>query len=150
VLAALAMRDKAAWQLAQTTVTAPADGVVSQAASFKLGQYVSAGTALFSLVETGDAWVEANFKETQLTHMRPGQPVEVEVDAYPGAKLKGHVDSLQSGTGARFSLLPPENATGNYVKVVQRIPVRIVFDRGQDPDHLLRLGMSVEPNVRVR
>jgi membrane fusion protein (multidrug efflux system) len=97
-----------------------------------------------------DVWVVANFKETQLTDMRPGQPAEIEVDAYPGIVFKGHVDSIQAGTGARFSLLPPENATGNFVKVVQRVPVKIVFDAPVAGDHLLVPGMSVVPAVRVK
>ncbi|MGA3007912.1 MAG: HlyD family secretion protein, partial [Opitutaceae bacterium] len=94
----------------------------------------------------------ANFKETQLTHMRPGQPVQIEVDAYPGYKFAGHVDSIQSGSGARFSLFPPENATGNYIKVVQRVPVKIVFDDFSlsDPGMVLGPGMSVVPQVRVK
>jgi membrane fusion protein (multidrug efflux system) len=93
-----------------------------------------------------DIYVTANFKETQLKNMRPGQGVTIYVDAYD-RDLKGHIDSIGGATGARFSLLPPENATGNYVKVVQRIPVKIVFDAGQDPNHLLRPGMSVVPTV---
>jgi membrane fusion protein (multidrug efflux system) len=93
--------------------------------------------------------VTADFKETQLTYMRPGQHVEISVDTY-GRKYDGHVLNIAGATGALYSLLPPENATGNYVKVVQRIPVKIVFEKGQDPEHLLRPGMSVEPNVRVR
>jgi len=95
-------------------------------------------------------WVVANFKETQLSHMRPGQEVEIYVDAYPGKALKGHVDSFQTGTGSRFSLLPAENATGNYVKVVQRLPVKIVFDEAADSEYLLAPGMSVEPEVKVK
>ena len=92
----------------------------------------------------------ANFKETQLKDMRVGQPAVVEVDAYGGREYRGHVDSIAAATGARFSLLPPENASGNYVKVVQRVPVKIVFEKGQDPEHLLRPGMSVTPTVRVK
>ena len=95
-------------------------------------------------------WVVANFKETQLNRMRPGQPVEIKVEAYPATIFKGHVDSFQAGTGSRFSLLPPENATGNYVKVVQRLPVKIVFEQQSDFEHLLAPGMSVEPEVKVR
>lgn len=113
------------------------------------GDYVQVGQAILSLVQD-DLWVVANFKETQLQGMRPGQPVELEVDAYPDHKFHGHVDSLQAGTGAAFSLLPPQNATGNYVKVVQRVPVKIVFDLlpGEAGMHLAP-GMSVVPNVRV-
>jgi len=95
-------------------------------------------------------WVVANFKETQLSRVRPGQPVDIKVDAYPGMVLRGHVDSIQAGTGARFSLLPPENATGNYVKVVQRVPVKIVFDELPRAPDRLGPGMSVVPTVRVR
>jgi membrane fusion protein (multidrug efflux system) len=95
-------------------------------------------------------WVVANFKETQLTAMRAGQPVAVTVDAYPQIKFKGHVDSIQSGTGPRFSLLPPENASGNYVKVVQRVPVKIVLDDVAGNDYVLGPGMSVVPDVRVK
>ena len=90
----------------------------------------------------GDVWVTANFKENQIGNMRPGQPAEITVDAYPDKTFKGHVDSIQAGTGARFSLLPAENATGNYVKVVQRVPVKIVFDETPDPQHMLAPGMS--------
>jgi len=100
-------------------------------------------------LDSDNIWVTANYKETQLTFMRPGQPVKISVDTYDRT-YNGHVLNIGGATGARYSLLPPENATGNYVKVVQRIPVKIVFDKGQDPHHLLRLGMSVEPNVKVR
>ena len=109
------------------------------------------GQQLLSIVPT-DVWVTADFKETQLDRIEPGQSVEMEVDAYPGRTLHGTVQSVQNGTGSRFSLLPPENATGNYVKVVQRVPVKIVLDPGEndDLDHLLSPGMSVEPWVKVR
>ena len=95
-------------------------------------------------------WVTANFKETQLKRMRPWQPVAIEVDGYGGREYRAHVDSISPATGARFSLLPPENATGNFVKIVQRVPVKIVFEQGQDPDHILRPGMSVTPTVLTR
>ena len=98
----------------------------------------------------GDVWVTANFKENQIQNIRPGQPAEITVDAYPDKVFKGHVDSIQAGTGARFSLIPPENATGNYVKVVQRVPVKIVFDESPDPKHMLAPGMSVVPEVKVK
>jgi membrane fusion protein (multidrug efflux system) len=98
-------------------------------------------------VPLDDVWVTANFKETQLKRMRIGQEVEVKVDAYGGRKYRGRIDSIAAASGARFSLLPPENATGNYVKVVQRVPVKIVLDPGQNQDHLLRPGLSVEPTV---
>ncbi len=108
------------------------------------------GQSLLALVEP-DVWVVANFKETQLTRMQPGQPAVVQVDAYPGVNFAAHVDSIQRGSGAFFSLLPPENATGNYVKVVQRVPVKIVFDDPrQAAEHLLGPGMSVVPTVYVR
>ena len=97
-----------------------------------------------------DVWITANFKETQLENMRPGQRVTIDVDAFGGKTFNGHVDSIAAATGARFSLLPPENATGNFVKVVQRVPVKIVLEAGQDPDHLLRPGMSVTPTVYTK
>ncbi|WP_245492359.1 HlyD family secretion protein, partial [Mesorhizobium sp. M4A.F.Ca.ET.020.02.1.1] len=136
VMAALAARDKAAYDLAQTTVTAPADGVISQASSFKPGQYVAVGTPLFSLVETGDTWIDANFKETQLTHMKPGQKAEIIVDTYPDKTFEATVKAIGAGTGAEFSLLPAQNATGNWVKVTQRIPVRLELT---DPDAKMAL-----------
>jgi membrane fusion protein (multidrug efflux system) len=149
VLAALATRDKAAWQLGLTTVRAPADGVVSQASSFKPGQMVSAGTALFTLVETGDSWIEANFKETQLTHMQVGQTAEVRIDAFPDRPLRATVQSIGAGTGAEFSLLPAQNATGNWVKVTQRIPVRLKLD-DEALAGRLRTGMSATVEVDTR
>ncbi|MGE0501260.1 MAG: HlyD family secretion protein [Rhizobiaceae bacterium] len=146
VLASKAARDRAAYQLGQTTVEAPADGIVGQAASVKLGQYVGSGTPLFTLVETGDTWVEANFKETQLTGVKLGQRAEVTLDTYPGRPLDAVVDSIGAGTGAEFSLLPAQNATGNWVKVTQRIPVRLKLT---DPDAslLVRTGMSATVSV---
>ncbi|MBA8905440.1 membrane fusion protein (multidrug efflux system) [Aminobacter ciceronei] len=146
VLSALAARDKAAFNLAQTTVRAPADGVVSQAASFKVGQFVGTGTALFSLVETGDTWIEANFKETQLTHMKVGQEAEIVLDTYPDRSFRGTVEAIGAGTGAEFSLLPAQNATGNWVKVTQRIPVRIKVDAG-DAGLAMRTGMSATVSI---
>jgi membrane fusion protein, multidrug efflux system len=132
-----------------TTVKAPLGGVVSRKA-VEVGQIVQPGQALLAVVPLEDIWVTANFKETQLKEMRPGQKAVVSVDAYGGRKYQGHVDSIAAATGARFSLLPPENATGNYVKVVQRIPVKIIFEKGQDPENLLRPGMSVVPTVFTR
>ncbi|RWP40111.1 HlyD family secretion protein [Mesorhizobium sp.] len=146
VMAALAARDKAAYDLAQTTVRAPADGIVSQAASFKVGQYVGSGTPLFSLVETGDTWIDANFKETQLTHMKPGQKAEIVVDTYPGKTFEATVKAIGAGTGAEFSLLPAQNATGNWVKVTQRIPVRLEL-ADADAKMALRTGMSATVTV---
>jgi membrane fusion protein (multidrug efflux system) len=132
--------------LQYTVIKAPARGVVSRK-SVNPGQVVQGGQPLMSLVQTDDVWITANFKETQLDEMRPGQHVVISVDAYGGRKFQGKVDSIAAATGARFSLLPPENATGNFVKVVQRVPVKIVLDQGQDPGHLLRPGMSVTPTV---
>ncbi|MDH4985533.1 HlyD family secretion protein [Aminobacter anthyllidis] len=146
VLSALAARDNAAFNLAQTTVRAPADGVVSQAASFKVGQFVGTGTALFSLVETSDTWVEANFKETQLTHMKPGQEAEIVLDTYPDRTFHGTVEAIGAGTGAEFSLLPAQNATGNWVKVTQRIPVRVKVDTA-DGGLAMRTGMSATVSI---
>jgi membrane fusion protein (multidrug efflux system) len=110
---------------------------------------VQPGQTLLSIVQIDDVWVTANFKETQLRRMKIGQPATIPVDAY-GREYRGHVESIAGATGAQFSLLPPENATGNYVKVVQRVPVKIVLDPGQNQDHSLRLGMSVEPKVWLR
>jgi membrane fusion protein, multidrug efflux system len=135
--------------LQYTTIKAMAPGVISKK-TVEIGQVIQPGQPLMALISLDDVWVTANFKETQLESMRPGQPAEISVDAYGGRDYRGHVESIAPATGARFSLLPPENATGNYVKVVQRVPVKIVFEPGQDPDHLLRPGMSVEPTVFVR
>jgi membrane fusion protein (multidrug efflux system) len=128
VLAAQAARDKAALDLSRTVVTAPADGIVAQASSFRAGEYVGPGTPLFALVETSEIWVEANFKETQLTNMEPGQAASITISTRPGRDYKGHVEAIGAGTGAEFSLLPAQNATGNWVKVTQRVPVRIAID----------------------
>jgi len=135
-------------QLSYTQVRAPQAGFVTQK-SVEVGTYVNVGQPLLVLV-TDEMFVIANFKETQLTHMRPGQPVTIRVDAYPGVILRGHVDSIQAGTGPTFSLFPPENATGNFVKIVQRVPVKIVFDEPPYPNHRLMLGLSVQPKVRIR
>ncbi len=134
--------------LQYTRITASVAGIVSKR-NVEPGQVVQAGQPLFSIVDLDDTWVTANFKETQLKNMRPGQRVKIQVDAY-GREYDGVVESLGGATGARFSLLPPENATGNYVKVVQRIPVRIRINKGQDPDHMLRPGMSVVPTVFIK
>jgi len=131
--------------LQYTTVKAPARGVVSRK-GVNVGQVVQSGQALLAIVLVDDVWVTANFKETQLKEVRPGQRAKVTVDAF-GRDYTGKVDSIAGATGARFSLLPPENATGNFVKVVQRVPVKIVLDPGQDPEHLLRPGMSVTPTI---
>ncbi|HWR35188.1 MAG TPA: HlyD family secretion protein [Clostridia bacterium] len=134
--------------LRYTTIKAPASGIVSKR-SVEVGQVIQPGQPLAALVSMDDIYVTANFKETQLKDMRPGQPVTIHVDAYD-KDFEGHVDSVGGATGARFSLLPPENATGNFVKVVQRIPVKITFKKGADPQHLLRPGMSVVPSVRLK
>jgi len=131
--------------LQRTAIVAPADGVIGRK-SAEAGQVVQPGQPLFAVVGLGDVWVIANFKETQLRHVQPGQRVSVAVDAL-GESLNGHVDSIAGATGAKFSLLPPENASGNYVKVVQRVPVKIVLEPGQDPNHRLRPGMSVAPTI---
>jgi len=142
-----AILEQAELNLLYTKIKAPVNGVVTKNA--EVGMNVQPGQQLFSIVPLDDVWVTANFKETQLKYMRPGQPAEVKVDAN-GRTYKGHVDSIAGLSGARSSLLPPENATGNYVKVVQRLPVKIVFEPGQTSDHYLRLGMSVTPNVKVK
>jgi membrane fusion protein (multidrug efflux system) len=135
--------------LEYTKVKAPAAGVVSKK-GVTAGQVVQAGQPLLALVQIDDVWVTANFKETQLKNMRPGQRARIDVDALGGREFTGKVDSIAGATGARFSLLPPENATGNFVKVVQRVPVKIVIDGSQDPERLLRPGMSVVPTVYTK
>ncbi len=135
-------------QLSYTTVVAPAAGRVTKR-TVELGNYVTPGQALLAVVQPG-LWVTANFKETQLTDMRPGQSVRLHVDAFPDQELTGHVDSLQNGTGSMFSALPAENATGNYVKVVQRLPVKITLDGDAGANLPLAVGMSVTPSVAVR
>lgn len=144
--------DQAQLNLNYTTIVAPVDGIVGKR-SVQVGQNVAPGQDLMAVVPLREIWVTANFKETQLAKMQPGQPATVKVDTYGGRKWQGHVTSIGGATGAKYSLLPPENATGNYVKVVQRIPVRIDFDGADKPDFnnegLLRPGMSVVPNVKV-
>ena len=135
--------------LGRTTITAPADGRIAKK-NVDEGKYVQPGQPLLSIVDDSNLWVVANFKETQIAHMKPGQPVDITVDAYPGVTFAGHVDSFQPGTGAVFSLLPPQNATGNFVKVVQRVPVKIVIDSKPDPAHPLRPGLSVYPSVAIK
>jgi membrane fusion protein (multidrug efflux system) len=134
--------------LERTSIQAPSAGIISRK-SVEVGQVVQAGQPFFALVSQSEVWVTANFKETQLRRMQPGQPATVKVDGLD-SELKGHVDSIAAATGAKFSLLPPENASGNYVKVVQRVPVKIVFEPAQDPDHRLRPGMSVVPTVYTK
>lgn len=145
---AQARLDLAQLNLSYTKIVAPFDGRIT-ARSVQLGNYLQPGQAMFALVPRY-VWVTANFKETQLTYMRPGQPVQVHIDAYPAHNFKAKVDSLQAGTGARFSLLPPENAVGNFVKIVQRLPVKIVFDEELPTNLDISPGLSVEPRVRVK
>ena len=131
-----------------TKIVAPIDGYVTKK-SVEVGNQIQAGQPIMAVVPLRDIYVTANYKETQLENVRQGQKVDIKVDTYPGKVFKGKVESIMAGTGAVFSLFPPENATGNFVKVVQRIPVKIVFDKDTDPEHILRMGMSVEPTVIV-
>jgi membrane fusion protein (multidrug efflux system) len=131
-----------------TVVRAPQDGWITKR-NVEMGNYVQQGAQIFSIVSP-DVWITANFKEDQLNRMRSGQPVTISVDAYPSLKLKGHVDSVQLGSGSKFTAFPPENATGNFVKIVQRVPVKIIIDSGLDPNLPLPLGISVEPSVTVQ
>jgi membrane fusion protein (multidrug efflux system) len=142
-----AQLDQAKLNLEYTRITAPVDGRITRK-NVEPGDYIQTGETLFSIVPH-DIYIIANFKETQLTHMLPGQPATIRIDAFPGKVFKGHVDSLQSGTGAYFSLLPPENATGNYVKVVQRVPVKILFDEPPQVQAAFAPGLSVVPEVNV-
>jgi membrane fusion protein (multidrug efflux system) len=135
--------------LSYTFIKAPSDGIVTRVEQVQAGTYISASAPVFALVVSGNTWIEANFKENQLTHMRAGQPAEVQIDSYPGKKFEGIVDSVSPGTGAQFSVLPPENATGNWVKVVQRLPVRIEL-RQIDPEFPLHGGLSATVNVDTR
>lgn len=146
---ALANLQQAQLNLDYTTVRAPTAGRVTKK-MVELGQVVQPGQPLLSVVDLDNIWVVANYKETQLTHVRPGQRATIEVDTYPGVLFQGRVDSIQGGSGAVFSLLPPENATGNYVKVVQRVPVKLVIEPGQNSRHLLVPGMSVVPIIELR
>jgi membrane fusion protein (multidrug efflux system) len=145
---ARAVEQQMALNLSYTGITAPVDGTVG-ARSLRVGQFVQAGTQLMAVVPLDAVYVVANFKETQLTHVRNGQPVEIRIDSFHGTRLKGHVDSLSPASGLEFALLPPDNATGNFTKIVQRVPVKIVLD-----DHgltgLLRPGMSAEPTVDTK
>jgi membrane fusion protein (multidrug efflux system) len=141
--AARGARDQAALMLSYAVIHSPVDGVVSRR-SVEVGQLVQAGQPLMSVVPLHDVWVVANLKETEVEHVKPGAQVEIAVDSYPGRRFRGRVESLSPATGARFSLLPPDNATGNFTKVVQRIPVRIRVEAGADTLHPLRPGMSVK------
>jgi membrane fusion protein (multidrug efflux system) len=144
---AQAALDRANLDLSYTVVKAPDDGIVAKVEQLQVGDYITAATPVFSLISSRDVWIEANFKEDELTYMRPGQSAEVRIDAYPGRRFKARVTSLSPGTGAQFSLLPPENATGNWVKVVQRVPVRLQLeDAALDPLGL-HAGLSVDVTV---
>jgi membrane fusion protein (multidrug efflux system) len=143
-----ASADIAKLDLSRTIVTAPIAGRIAKK-NVDPGKYIQQGQPLMAIVDDDNLWIVANFKETQISHMNPGQPVDITVDAYPGITFKGHVDSFQPGTGAVFSLLPPQNATGNFVKVVQRVPVKILIDSKPDPAHPLLPGLSVYPSVAV-
>lgn len=146
--AAQAARDNAALQLSWTSISAPLSGVVSRK-SVEVGQLVQAGQTLFSVVSDTGVFITANVKETQLARVRVGQKVNVEIDAYEGAEVEGEVESIASATGAKFALLPPDNATGNFTKVVQRVPVRIRITKGLGTDRPLRPGMSVVAHIIV-
>jgi len=146
---AAALQRQAELNLGYTTIVSPIDGVVGNR-TLRVGQYVQAGTQLMSIVPTDGAYVVANFKETQLTHVRAGQKVELEVDTFPGQVVHGHVDSIAPASGQEFALLPPDNATGNFTKIVQRIPVKIALDAETSPPIALRPGMSVIPTIATR
>src|SRR3984893_11579403 len=135
--------------LSYTTITAPVDGTVG-VRTLRVGKYVQAGTQLMAVVPLQAAYVVANYKETQLTDVRPGQPVTIDIDTFPGITVHGHVDSLAPASGQEFALLPPDNATGNFTKIVQRIPVKIVVDKGEALAGMLRPGMSVEPTIDTK
>jgi membrane fusion protein, multidrug efflux system len=138
--------DRAKRDLANTVLRAPIAGMATQVTSIQMGRYLTAGMSVFSIVATDAVWVDANPKETDLTYVRPGQPVSISVDAFPSRDLRGTVVAISPGTGAQFSILPPQNAAGNWIKVVQRVPVRIEFDKGQDLTRL-RSGMSATVEI---
>jgi membrane fusion protein, multidrug efflux system len=140
--------DQAELNVSYTTMRAPQDGWITKR-NVERGDYLQVGASVFSIV-TPQLWVTANFKETQLDRMRPGQHVAIAVDAYPSLQLSGHVDSVQRGTGSKFTAFPAENATGNYIKIVQRVPVKIIIDSGFDPKLALPLGLSVDPTVKLQ
>lgn len=149
VLQAQAALDRARLNLSYTTVTAPSDGVVTRVEQLQIGSYVAASTPVFALVSTGEVWLEANFKEDQLGHLRPGQTARIRIDSYPGKTFKGRVVSVSPGTGSQFSMLPAENATGNWVKVVQRLPVRVEIEK-LDSTYPLHAGLSATVDVDTR
>jgi membrane fusion protein, multidrug efflux system len=146
VRAAKAQLDRARLDLSYTTVMAPDDGIVTKVDDLQVGGFVNPGAAVFSLLSSRDVWIEANFRETGLTHMRPGQEATIDVDAYPDRTFRAHIVSMSPGTGSDFSVLPPENATGNWVKVVQRLPVRLELD-DVDSSRPLFSGISVTARV---
>ncbi|NWG03045.1 MAG: HlyD family secretion protein, partial [Syntrophaceae bacterium] len=131
-----------------TKVFSPSEGYISKR-SVEVGNQIQPGQPLLAVVPLNDIWITANYKETQLERVKPGQKVKIKVDTFPGKIFSGRVESVQAGTGAVFSLFPPENATGNYVKIVQRVPVKITLDRNTDPTHILRIGMSVVPTILI-
>ena len=146
---ARAVEHQAELNLSYASIVAPIDGTVG-ARSVRIGKYVQAGTQLMAIVPTQQAYVVANYKETQLTHVTAGQPVEIAIDTYSGEKVRGHVDSVSPASGLQFALLPADNATGNFTKIVQRIPVKITIDPGQSLAGVLRPGMSVEPSIDTK
>jgi len=135
-------------KMSYTRLFAPASGYITKR-SIEAGNQIQAGQSLMAVVPLDDIWITANYKETQLAGVKPGQAVKIKVDTFPGRVFSGMVDSIMAGTGSVFSLFPPENATGNYVKIVQRIPVKIVLDKETDPEHVLRIGMSTVPTILV-
>ena len=149
VAAARAARDQAALNVTYTRIVAPMTGVVSKK-SIEVGQLVQPGQPLMAVVPLDSVWITANLKETETENVTPGDPVDITVDAYPGRHVPGHVESLSPATGARFSLLPPDNATGNFTKVVQRVPVRVRLDQPNDAVHPLRPGMSVVVTIKTK
>ena len=150
IAAARVERDRAALNLARTEVRAPVAGTISQSDRLQVGQQMITGLPAVSIVVSGRSWVEANFKETDLNHMRVGQPAELTFDAYPGLRFKGHVQSLGAGTGSEFSVLPAQNASGNWVKVTQRVPVRIAIDQASSRPLIAGLSANVTVDVRDR
>jgi membrane fusion protein (multidrug efflux system) len=147
VMQAQAALDRANLELSYTVIHAPSDGITAKVEQLQVGDYINAAVPVFNLVSDRDIWVEANFKEDDLAYMRAGQSAEVQIDAYPGRTFRGHVASLSPGTGAQFSVLPPENATGNWVKVVQRVPVRVQFEASEIGEVPLHAGLSASVTV---